>query len=43
MDANDGASYVQNLTGEDTNIIFGALYDDKEADYVRIVSNRYRS
>ena len=36
MDANDAASYVQNLTGEDTNIIFGALYDDKEADYVRI-------
>ena len=35
-DANDAASYVQNLTGEDTNIIFGALYDDKEADYVRI-------
>ena len=27
MDANDAASYVQNLTGEDTNIIFGALYD----------------
>ena len=36
MDANDAASYVQDLTGEDTNIIFGALYDDKEADYVRI-------
>ena len=30
MDANDAASYVQDLTGEDTNIIFGALYDDKE-------------
>ena len=36
MDANDAATYVQNLTGEDTNIIFGALYDDKEADFVRI-------
>ena len=36
MDANDAATYVQNMTGEDTNIIFGALYDDKEADYVRI-------
>ena len=36
MDANDAASYVQDLTGEDTNIIFGALYDDKEADFVRI-------
>ena len=30
MDANDAASYVQDLTGEDTNIIFGALYDDKK-------------
>ena len=36
MDANYAATYVQNMTGEDTNIIFGALYDDKEADYVRI-------
>ena len=36
MDSNDAATYVQDLTGEDTNIIFGALYDDKEADYVRI-------
>ena len=36
MDANDAATYVQNMTGEDTNIIFGALYDDKEAAYVRI-------
>ena len=36
MDAIDAATYVQDLTGEDTNIIFGALYDDKEADYVRI-------
>ena len=32
MDANDAASYVQNLTGEDANIIFGALYDDTEVD-----------
>ena len=36
MDANDAATYVQNLTGEYKNIIFGALYDDKEADFVRI-------
>ena len=28
MDANDAASYVQELTGEDANIIFGAMYDD---------------
>ena len=36
MDANDAASYVQELTGEDANIIFGALYDDSVADYARI-------
>ena len=26
MDANDAASYIRDLTGEDTNIIFGAMY-----------------
>lgn len=36
MDANDAASYVQELTGEDANIIFGAMYDDTIADYCRI-------
>ena len=36
MDANDAASYVQNLAGEDTNIIFGALYDETAADSVKI-------
>ena len=36
MDANDAASYVQELTGADTNIIFGAMYDDTVADYARI-------
>ena len=36
MDANDAASYVQNLAGEDANIIFGAMYDDSVADYARI-------
>ena len=36
MDANDAASYVQNLAGEDANIIFGAMYDDTVADYARI-------
>ena len=36
MDANDAASYVQELTGEDANIIFGAMYDDSIADYARI-------
>ena len=32
MDANDAASYVQNLAGEDANIIFGAMYDDSVTD-----------
>ena len=36
MDANDAASYVQELTGEEANIIFGAMYDDSVADYCRI-------
>ena len=36
MDANDAASYVQELTGDDANIIFGAMYDDTVADYARI-------
>ncbi|MCF0133650.1 MAG: cell division protein FtsZ [Blautia sp.] len=36
MDANEAASYVQELTGEDANIIFGAMYDDTVADYARI-------
>ena len=36
MDANDAASYVQQPTGEEANIIFGAMYDDSVADYARI-------
>ncbi|MDD6616453.1 MAG: cell division protein FtsZ [Lachnospiraceae bacterium] len=32
MDANDAASYVQELAGDNANIIFGALYDDTYAD-----------
>ncbi|MCQ2500439.1 MAG: cell division protein FtsZ [Lachnospiraceae bacterium] len=36
MDANDAATYVQNLAGEDTNIIFGAMYDETIPDYARI-------
>ncbi len=36
MDANDAASYVQDLTGEDANIIFGAFYDDTAVDTARI-------
>ncbi|MCF0121846.1 MAG: cell division protein FtsZ [Lachnospiraceae bacterium] len=36
MDTNDAASYVQNLAGEDANIIFGAMYDDTVADTAKI-------
>ncbi len=36
MDANDAASYVQNLAGDDANIIFGAMYDDSVADTATI-------
>jgi len=32
MDANDAASYVQDLAGEDANIIFGAKYDETMVD-----------
>ena len=31
-DASDAASYVQELAGDDVNIIFGAMYDDSKAD-----------
>ena len=32
MDANDAVNFVQDMTGEATNIIFGAMYDDSHAD-----------
>ena len=32
MDASDAAEYVQDLAGEEANIIFGAMYDDTKAD-----------
>lgn len=35
-DADDAASYVQQLTGEDVNIIFGAMYDDTTPDTCKI-------
>ena len=31
-DASDAASYVQELAGDDVNIIFGAMYDDSKSD-----------
>ena len=36
MDANDAASYVQEMAGENANIIFGAVYDDTYADEATI-------
>ena len=36
MDASDAAEYVQDLAGEDANIIFGAMYDDSKADEATI-------
>ena len=36
MDANDAASYVEELVGEDANIIFGAMYDDTRSDEATI-------
>ena len=35
-DADDAASYVQQLTGDDVNIIFGAMYDDTTPDTCQI-------
>lgn len=35
-DASDAAGYVQNLAGDDVNIIFGAMYDDSKSDSCRI-------
>ena len=39
MDANDAASYVQELAGDSANIIFGAMYDDTYADEAIIVAS----
>lgn len=36
IDANEAASYVQELVGDEVNIIFGAMYDDSQADYCKI-------
>ncbi len=36
MDANEAVTYVQELTGDDTNIIFGASYDDTKTDEASI-------
>ena len=36
MDANDAATYVQELAGDDANIIFGAKFDDSVPDAATI-------
>ena len=36
MDASDAAEYVQELAGEEANIIFGAMYDDTKTDEATI-------
>lgn len=36
MDASDAAEYVQDLAGEEANIIFGAMYDDTKQDEATI-------
>ncbi len=36
MDANDAASYVQDMAGEEANIIFGAKYDESVPDTATI-------
>ncbi|MBP9996153.1 MAG: cell division protein FtsZ [Lachnospiraceae bacterium] len=36
FDADDAADYVMSITGEDINVIFGAMYDDSEADTCKI-------
>jgi len=35
-DADDAANYVQQIAGEDINIIFGAMYDDSQPDCCKI-------
>ncbi|MCR4956210.1 MAG: cell division protein FtsZ [Lachnospiraceae bacterium] len=36
MDANDAVSYVQDLAGDEANIIFGVMYDDSTPDEAAI-------
>ena len=36
IEANDAASYVQELAGDDANIIFGAMYDENAQDEATI-------
>ena len=36
VDASDAAEYVQDLAGDEANIIFGAMYDDTKPDEAKI-------
>ena len=36
LQANEAATYVEELAGESANIIFGAMYDESEADTAKI-------
>ncbi|MBQ0028459.1 MAG: cell division protein FtsZ [Lachnospiraceae bacterium] len=36
FDADDAANYIMDTTGEDINLIFGAMYDDSEADFCKV-------
>ena len=36
FEASEASDYVESLTGEDTNVIFGAKEDKSEADFVKI-------
>lgn len=36
MDANDAVTYVQDMVGEDVNIIFGVIYDESKTDYCSV-------
>ena len=36
LEANEAASYVQELAGDDANVIFGAMYDDSVTDEATI-------
>lgn len=36
IEANEAASYVQELAGDDANIIFGAMYDENMTDYCKV-------
>lgn len=36
FDANDAASYIRDITGDDINVIFGAMYDENDTDSCKV-------